>query len=150
MQTIMKSMKLLSVLVLLGFFSFTTKAQSKQEAKVATAVEKLIKGMESGEQAALESITSDDLSYGHSGGGVETKEEFVKAFTSGKSDFVTIKISEQTIKVHGKTAIVRHKLDAETNDAGKGPAQVHIRVMTVWVNEKGEWKLLARQAVKTT
>ena len=150
MKTMMKSMTLFATMLLLVICSANTQAQSKQEAKVAVAVEKLVKAMESGEQAALEGITSDDLSYGHSGGGVENKEEFVKAFTSGKSDFVTIKISEQTIKVHGKTAIVRHKLDAETNDAGKGTAQVHIRVMTVWVIEKGEWKLLARQAVKTT
>lgn len=125
-------------------------AQSKQEKKVAAAVEKLIKGMESGEGAVLEEVTSEQLSYGHSGGGIETKEEFVKSFTSGKSDFVTIKITEQTIAVHGKTAIVRHRLDAETNDAGKGTAQVHLKVLTVWVIEKGSWKMLARQAVKTT
>jgi len=52
--------------------------------------------------------------------------------------------------VHGKTAIVRHRLDADTNDAGKGTAQVHLKVMTVWVIEKGGWKLLGRQAVKTS
>jgi Domain of unknown function (DUF4440) len=66
---------------------------------------------------------------------------------SGASDFVTIDLSEQTIKVTGSTAIVRHVLSATTNDGGKA-GTVKIAVLLVWIKEKKEWKLLARQAVK--
>jgi ketosteroid isomerase-like protein len=66
---------------------------------------------------------------------------------SGKSDFKTIQLTDQTISIHGKTAIVRHSLVAETLDGGK-PGSVKLFILTVWSKEKGGWKLLARQAVK--
>lgn len=126
----------------------TTMAQSKKEKAVASAVEQLKLAMESGNRADLEKITSEQLSYGHSGGHVENKAEFVENLASGNGDFVKIELSEQTISVHGKTAIVRHNLNATTNDKGKGPAEVHLKILLVFVHEKDGWKMLARQAVK--
>jgi hypothetical protein len=103
--------------------------------------------MISGDKAALEAIVSDRLTYGHSGGHVEGKTEFVNKLTGGGSDFVTIDLTDQTILMAGKTAIVRHTLTANTNDNNK-PAVVHLKIMLVFQKEKGQWKLLGRQAVK--
>jgi hypothetical protein len=47
--------------------------QSKDEAAVAAAVEKLRQAMVDGNKETLESFTSDMLSYGHSSGLVENK-----------------------------------------------------------------------------
>jgi ketosteroid isomerase-like protein len=105
--------------------------------------------MISGERSALEAIASDSVSYGHSGGNVQNKAEFVEGIASGKSDFVTIDLSEQTVSVMNNIAVVRHVLTATTNDGGK-PGNVKIKVLLVWVKEKGRWKMLARQAVKLT
>ena len=88
----------------------------------------------------------DLLSYGHSGGKIEDKPTFVNNIVSGKSDFVTIELADQTIAVSGSTAIVRHALNATTNDNGKA-GEVHLNVLLVWVKDGGQWKLLARQAV---
>ena len=41
---------------------------------------------------------------------IEDKNEFVEKLVSGKSDFVTIDLTEQTISISDKTAIVRHIL----------------------------------------
>jgi len=87
------------------------------------------------------------LSYGHSSGVVQNQPEFIEALTSGKSDFVTIDLTEQSINVVDRTAIVRHILSATTNDGGK-PGQAKISILLVWQKDKGEWRLLARQAVK--
>jgi ketosteroid isomerase-like protein len=126
--------------------SFTAMAQTTEE-KVSAAVELLKQAMISGNQADLENIAATHLQYGHSGGKLEDKAAFVKSIASGASDFVTIDLSEQTIKVTGKVAIVRHKLLATTNDNGK-PGQVKLGIMLVFEKEKGDWKLLARQAYK--
>ena len=142
-------MKYLSLLALVSLISFSSIAQSKDYKAVVGAVEKLKQAMISGERSALENIASDSLSYGHSGGKVETKAEFVEAIASGKSDFVTIDLSEQTVSVTNNVAVVRHVLSATTNDSGK-PGTVKIKVLLVWAKEKGQWKLLARQAVKLT
>lgn len=140
-------MKYLYLLGILSLFSFTAIAQSKDEKAVAAAVEKLRQAMVDGDRASLESIAADSLSYGHSGGKIENKNAFVENIASGKSDFVTIELSEQTVSIVRNNALVRHTLLANTNDGGK-PAVVKLKILLVWVKEKGEWKLLARQAVK--
>lgn len=138
--------KLLSVFCIAILFCFAAKAQSNQD-KVATAVEFLKQAMVSGNQADLETITSADLSYGHSSGKLEDKTAFVKSIASGTSDFVSIDLTEQSISIKGKTAIVRHKLAAKTNDGGK-PGEVKLGIMLVFAKEGKDWKLLARQAYK--
>ena len=124
-------------------------AQPKDEKAVADAVESLRKAMIDADKKSLEDLSATELSYGHSSGMVEGKAAFVEAIVSGKSDFVTIALSEQTIKVAGNTALVRHKLSADTNNGGT-PGKVNIAVLLVWQKQKGQWVLLARQAVRLT
>ena len=127
--------------------SFSVNAQTKDEKAVADAVETLRKAMIDPDKATLERITSVKLSYGHSSGKVEDKASFVNSLTSGTSDFVSIKLSDQTVSVSGNTAIVRHTLEGATNDGGKS-SNVKLAVLLVF-NQKGtSWQLLARQAVK--
>ena len=115
---------------------------------VAAAAERLRIAMIDPTAAALGALVADDLSYGHSGGKVDTKASFISDLMDGKSDFVTITITEQTIKVvDANTAIVRHTLAADTNDSGK-PGKVALKILGVWQKQGGNWKLLARQAVR--
>lgn len=122
--------------------------ESKSVKEVATAVEQLRQAMISADGTILDKLASDSLSYGHSGGLLQNKQEFIKSFTSGASVFVTIDITDQHITVVGNTATVRHILSAKTNDAGKGPGTVKISILLVWIKVKTGWQLLARQAVK--
>ena len=124
-----------------------TLAQSKDEIAVNAAVESLRKAMIDGDKAGLQNITADQLSYGHSSGKVEDKATFIENIVSGKSDFVTIDLTNQTVAVVGDAAIVRHALAATTNDNGT-PGNVKLNILLVWQKQKGTWKLLARQAVK--
>lgn len=125
----------------------TVQAQTKAEREVAAAVETLRKAMIDGDRAMLERITDPSLTYGHSGGHLDDQKEFVEKLAGGSSDFVSITLFDQTIKLFGKTAIVRHNLFAETNDGGK-PDTVKLKVLLVWQKMHGQWKLIARQAVK--
>ena len=138
----------LTLIAFCSLFATRTLAQSKDQAAVGQAVEQLRLLMIDPDQGKLEALASDDLSYGHSGGKIEDKKAFVEAFTSGVSDFKTINLTDQTITIVDNTALVRHKLMAETQDKGKDPAQVKLSVLLVWIKQKGNWKLLARQAVK--
>jgi hypothetical protein len=141
-------MRKLPLLILIFMTTITGAfAQSKAEKEVSIAVEKLRDAMVSGNRADLESIASKNLSYGHSGGKIEDKAAFVEAIASGKSDFVKIDLADQTIHVTGNTAIVRHKLSADTNDGGKA-GHVNLHILLVFVKDSGSWELLARQAVK--
>jgi hypothetical protein len=125
----------------------SSSSAASSEQAVAAAAERLRLAMINPTPAALAPLVADDLSYGHSGGRVDTKDSFIGDLVAGKSDFVTIAISDQTIKVVGNTAIVRHTLTADTNDSGK-PGKVQIKILGVWQQQSGSWKLLARQAVR--
>ena len=138
-------MKTLIFLVLL-FICNLSFAQPQKE--VEAAVEKLRLTMIDPTAAALKSITSKDLSYGHSSGTMENQTEFIEALVSGKSDFKSILLSDQSIALSGKNiALVRHKLKGETFNAGV-VGTLNLGVLLVWSKEKGEWKLVARQAFK--
>lgn len=122
-------------------------AQAKAEVAVTTALEQLRKAMVDGDSTMLMSLTLPELSYGHSGGHVDDQAEFVQKIISGKSDFVTIDISDQHIILSRDVAVVRHKFHATTNDKGT-PGTVDLSVLLLWQKQKKGWKLLARQAVK--
>jgi ketosteroid isomerase-like protein len=138
--------KILLLIAILPCFSMLH-AQSRQEKAVQTAVEELRKAIIDANGALLENLTASQLSYGHSSGQLDDKKTFVEKIVSGKSDFVSIDLVEQTISISGKVALVRHILHAKTNDGGK-PGEVHLRILLVWQKKGGQWKLLARQAVK--
>ncbi|SEW46484.1 protein of unknown function [Chitinophaga sp. YR573] len=142
-------MKLYLLLIAFCTMSTISFAQSKDEKAVIASVESLRKAMVDADKATLEKLADTKLSYGHSGGKIENKETFVDNIVSGRSDFVTIELADQTVAITGNTAIVRHNLNATTNDNGK-PAEVHLHVLTVWVKDGNAWKLLARQAVHVT
>ncbi len=136
--------------LLIFLFPLVINAQSNpSEKEVADKVSQLIKAMIDADENMLKSLTSDKLVYGHSLGAVEDKAAFVQNIVNGNSDFVTIDITDQTLTISGNVAIVRHKLYAKTNDKGK-PGEVRLVIMQVWQRTKkdGEWKLLARQAVR--
>lgn len=138
--------KMICLIMIAGIINGTM-AQSKEDAAVNAAVENLKKAMVDGDKAGLEKITSDKLSYGHSSGKIEDKATFVDNIVTGKSDFVTIELTNQTVSVSGDAAVVRHTLSATTNDNGN-PGSVKLNILLVWQKQKGQWKLLARQAVK--
>lgn len=122
----------------------TTKATNE----VITQVEALRKAMIDADATQLKALTSSELSYGHSGGHVDDQGEFIEKLVSGKSDFVTMDLQNQTIKIVDDIAIVRHTLVATTNDKGKA-GDVNLGVMLIWKKQRGHWLLLARQAFKT-
>jgi hypothetical protein len=143
----MKTKHLFLFFLLAALFHSGAMAQSKKVKAVTEAVESLRKAMLDADSASLDGLTKAELSYGHSSGRVEDKASFISTLTSGASDFVTIDLTDQTVKVVDKTAIVRHVLSAKTNDSGK-PGSVKLSVLTVWEKDRSGWKLLARQAVR--
>ena len=123
-------------------------AQKKDEQAVADAVRRLNQAMTDANQIALEELTSEKLSYGHSSGLIENKESYVTAIVDGTFGFTSIDLTDQTIALSDNVAIVRHKFSAATDDRGKEPGTARLSVLQIWQKEKGKWVLLARQATK--
>ena len=115
--------------------------------KVATAVESFRRAVIDADKDVLSNLLTESLSYGHSDGHVEGKNDLISKLSDGTYDFVTMEFTEQTIAVTDNVAVVRNRLDGKTNDGGK-PNEAHLYVLMVWHKTGDSWKLLARQAVK--
>ena len=122
-------------------------AQSSDEVLIAQALEKFKVAMVQPDSIALADIASDDLEYVHSSGTVRNKQGFINEFMKRWTNFSKVAFLDQTIKISGDNAIVRHRLLADAHNPGY-PAVVDIIILMVWRKENGNWKMLARQAAK--
>lgn len=138
----------------LAFFSgivifFTGCKLSIPSATVLTeTIEKFHKALIDPDSAILSGFVSDSLSYGHSSGKVENKEQFISTLTTGASNFLSITITNQQVTLFSTTAIVRHDLEAAIHDKDKPAMTIHLRILMVWQIVADKWVLIARQAVK--
>lgn len=122
-------------------------AQSADEKVIADRVETLRKTLITPDKKVLEELAADELSYGHSTGVVEDKAAFIDALVKGRVVLTSITLSDQTIKIAGDVAIVRHRFMADLNN-NNVPTKVDIIALLIWQKQNGQWKLLARQAAK--
>jgi len=125
----------------------TTFAQSNDETLIAQALERFNAVMVQPDSLVLADIASDDLVYVHSSGTVRNKQGFIDEFMKRSTNFSKVTIFDQTIKISGNDAIVRHRLVADAHNPGYPPV-VDIIILMVWRKEDGKWKMLARQAAK--
>src|SRR5690242_12506504 len=115
-------MKLACILtVALCFYAITGLSQNKDEQAVADAVRQLNQAMIDGNHIALDQLTSDWLSYGHSSGLIEDKNTYITSIVDGKFGFTSIDLTNQTIAISDNVALVRHRFEAATDDKGKEP-----------------------------
>jgi hypothetical protein len=138
--------KIALLIIVLGIF-FNGFSQNKKIQQVQLAIETLKKAMIEADSTTLVSLLSNQLTYGHSGGQIQNKQEFIASLTSGKSDFVTIDLSNHITQIFGNSAIDRSVWSAATNDNNK-PGAVKLSISLVWQKQHHKWILIARQAVR--
>ena len=122
-------------------------AEAADEAAVAQSVETLRKALLEGDRAKLEQVSSAQISYGHSDGRVETKEQFINAVMTRKQVVKSLAFPELKVAVVGNAAIARHIYLAESELDGK-TTNTRIGALQVWQKQDGGWKLLARQGFR--
>lgn len=135
------------ILLFLQIAGAFTYGQMDREGKVVEAINGLTEAMLHPEREGLESLISEDVSYGHSSGLVQGKDEIIDDLTNGPFHFLTIEISHQTIKKINDLAVVRQVLSTDYSNNGER-GMYKFGILLVWHLEKGHWRLLARQAIK--
>ena len=128
-------------------FSSSVGAQGGDEAAVAQSVETLRKALLEPDKAKLAQVTSDQVSYGHSDGRVQTKEQFINGVMTRKQVVKSLAFPELKVAVVGDAAIARHIYLAESELEGK-QTTTKIGALQVWQKQNGSWKLLARQGFR--
>lgn len=117
------------------------------EAVIARAVEAYRTALLTGNQAQLETLCMDQLTYGHSSGVLQTKAEFIADATSGTTTWKAIRFEGATNRVVGDTAVSRFIFVGENARDGKANV-LKFAVVMVWHRQHNDWKLLVRQGYK--
>jgi hypothetical protein len=138
---------LLALATMLATPSRAAPAATSAKAEFAKAVESFRAAMVRGDGKALTALAAPGLSFGHSNGLVQTREQFVKSVVSKQEIFKSIKLREKRQIVNGATGISRHVFDADILYEGK-PLKVKLACLEVWHKINGKWQLVARQAFK--
>jgi ketosteroid isomerase-like protein len=97
--------------------------------------------------AKLEQILSDDLTYTHSSGQIQTKAEFIATVREGKTRYRSIEFQQSNVRIYANSAVSNSEVRVNLTVDGKD-VSVHPRFLHVWVKQDGHWQLAAHQGTK--
>jgi len=119
-----------------------------------TDVEKLTATLKEFHQALVQKNTTSinqqtdkALSYGHSSGWVETKTDFLRNLETGYMVYHDFKEDSLNVAVNGNVAHARFIADISATMNGN-KANIHLKVLEIWVKKGKRWLLFARQGVR--
>jgi hypothetical protein len=139
-------MKNVGFLFLFCFIFGFSQNYSKKEKALLIQVSKLDSLMENNDSKILE-LFSDDVSFGHSNGWIQNKDDFKKDFESGKVKYQSVKQTElKEFKIKNKFANIRRIITVKglyKNEV----FEMKLSVLEFWIRQKGIWKLWSRQSV---
>jgi uncharacterized protein (TIGR02246 family) len=121
-----------------------TAADVEREVREADAGR--VKALLANDLAALELLLADDLTYVHSNGMLDTKASYIEGLRSGASRYLTMDMSEVTVRALGEdTALINAKFEATVQVRG-GVVNPKPRVLIVYARREGRWQMVAWQS----
>lgn len=138
-------MKKLFAIVLL-FVGFTAGAQTEEE-KLTTTLKEFHQALVNKNTVSINQQTDKELSYGHSNGWTETKNDLIKDLETGYIAYQSITEDSIQVGINGNLAHARFVGDYKVTMNGT-TATYHLRVLEVWVKKGKRWILFARQAIR--
>jgi len=129
------------------FISLVTFAQV-DSVGVKDAMQKLDKALLQKDENVLRSVLHNDVSYGHSNGWIQSKDDILNDFKSGKLAYSKIENNSSAIvRINKKYATVKTNTNAEGVVNGTA-FKLTLHVMQFWIKTKKGWQLIARQSAK--
>ena len=134
----------------LVFLFFVAAASAQSDEKELTKKTYLLSRTVFGtkDTVALGKLLAKTVSYGHSHGNVETREEMIKGVARNQTNYTDTLVSNLKLFIADKTAIVHYVFKAKENKKDGSVGDLNLGIMLVWIKENKEWRLMGRQAVR--
>ncbi|MGV2291135.1 nuclear transport factor 2 family protein [Trinickia sp. YCB016] len=121
-------------------------------AKVIEAIRGLerdrFRAMVDGNGQLLEELLSESVSFVHTNGKRETKQQFIDAIMAGRRRYRQIEIQSQDVVVVGReTCVVTGRVLIEM-EANNGALLFPIAYTSIQTQQDGQWRLVAWQATR--
>ena len=137
-----------AVLFVLFFLVAKSSFAQIESIGLKNAMRQLDKALLEKDETVLRSVLHKEVSYGHSNGWIQGKNDILNDFTSGKLVYNKIENnSSAIITISKKYATVKTNTNAEgmvNNTAFK----LTLHIMQFWIKTKKGWQLIARQSAK--
>ncbi len=137
--------------LIIAFFLLHLQVQAQdtnaQKMEVMMKMASLRNALLSKDSIALSSLLSDDVTYGHTNGIIQTKSQLIHSVMSGEQDYKSITPSDMNVRIYNETAVVTMKSKTNLIYSGK-PLDLNMYITLVWIKLNSDWKLEARQSVK--
>jgi hypothetical protein len=129
-------------------FLFNSSLAQIDSVGLKNAMQLLDKALLQKNEAVLKSVLHKDLSYGHSNGWIQSKNDVLNDFTSGKLAYNKIENNSSAIIV-----ITKEYATVKTNTNAEGVVNgtafnLKLHIMQFWKKTKRGWQLIARQSAK--
>ena len=134
--------------VSLVLFLFNSSFAQIDSVGLKNAMQQLDKALLQKDEVVLKSILHKEVSYGHSNGWIQSKDDILNDFKSGKLTYNNIQNNSSAIvKISEKYATVKTNTNAEGSVNGTA-FKLTLHVMQFWIKTKTGWQLIARQSAK--
>lgn len=136
------------LLIILFFLAvFPGFSQQPGEEKLIQTLKEFHQALVKKNTVSINQQTDKALSYGHSNGLVESKNDMIKNLESGYITYQSYK--EDSVNVNVNANMANAWFIADINGTLNGtPVTFHLKVLEVWVKKGNRWVLFARQAVR--
>jgi len=135
-------------IVLSSVPSFARNEQSRAPEEQLLRIEwRRQRAMVEADAVALATLFSNNLTYTHSTGTVQSKSELMEAIISGKIRYRSIESPQPRVRVYAASAIVTGRVDMELETDGRS-FSARSRFTAVYVLEEGFWRLVAYQSTR--
>jgi hypothetical protein len=124
-------------------------ASAAERKSLLAAVDQWKQAVITKDRVGLDRIFDDDLSYGHTTGEVLDKPQSIDRVLSSKNTYTSIDLSDISIRVYGRIALITAKLAFHITVDGKETVS-SLSGIDVWIQRQGHWRLLARQLTRPT
>lgn len=135
-----------SLTILFLFIAVFATAQT-DSAKLATTLKEFHQALVNKNTVSINQQTDKALSYGHSNGWIETKNDMINNLETGYIKYNSIKEDSLKVTVNGSLANARFVGDYNVTMNGNTNTY-RLKVLEVWVKKGKRWILFARQAIR--
>ena len=132
----------------LVLFLFNNSFAQIDSVGLKNAMQQLDKALLQKDEVVLKSILHKEVSYGHSNGWIQSKDDILNDFKSGKLTYNNIQNNSSAIvKISEKYATVKTNTNAE-GVVNATEFKLILHIMQFWIKTKKGWQLIARQSAK--
>jgi ketosteroid isomerase-like protein len=126
-----------------------TASELEQEVLAADAAR--VTALLSQDYDAADKLFAEELTYCHSNGNQDSKQTYMDGLRSGNSRYAEMNMFDMTARIYGDTAVLSGKFTAKVVlGGGAREANLHSRVLMVWVKRDGAWQLVAWESTPTS